>query len=69
MAGVTAKFRAAVILLFGLAGLLADLHCDSLEWLSLKIRLQENLIKMSFTGSRDYTVFSPPRTGPSGRAV
>jgi len=31
MAGVPPKLLTAVIVLLGLGGLLADLHCDSLE--------------------------------------
>ena len=57
MAGVPAKLRTAVIVLLDLVieGLLADLHCDSLELLLLKIVLQGNTIKMSFVGSRNQT--------------
>ena len=49
MAGVPAKLRTAVIVLLGLiiGGLLADLHCESIELLSLKVRLQGNLIAIS----------------------
>jgi len=57
MAGAAAKLRTAVIVLLGLGGLLADLNCDSLELLLLKVRLQGNLIKMNFAGSRDHRVF------------
>ena len=58
MAGVPAKLRTAVIVLLGLVigGVLADLHCESLELLSLKVRLQGNIIAISFAGSRDHTV-------------
>jgi len=68
MAGVPAKMRTAVIVLLGLGGLLADLHCDSLELLLWNVILQGNLIKMSFVGSRDHTVCSPPIKGPSDHA-
>ena len=65
MAGAPAKLRTAVIVLLGLViwDLLADLHCESLDLLVLKIRLQEYLIKVSFAGSRDHTVFRPLRSG------
>ena len=63
MAGVAAKLRTAVIVLFSLGGLLAYLNCDSLELLLLKVRLQGNLIKMSFAGSRDHRVFCTLRSG------
>ena len=62
MAGVPAKLPAAVIVLRGLGGLLADLHCDSLESLSWQVMLLGNIITMSFTGSRDHTVCSPLRS-------
>jgi len=65
MAGVPAKLRTAVIVLLGLVieGLLADLHCESLELLLLKIVLQGSTIKMSFAGSRNHTGFSRQRKG------
>ena len=49
MASVPAKLRTAVTVLLGLVigGLLADLHCESFELLSLKVRLQGNLIAIS----------------------
>jgi len=47
----------------GGGGLLPDLHCESLELLLLMVRLQGNIIKMSFAGSRDHIVCSPLRTG------
>jgi len=62
MAGVAAKLRTPVIVLLGLGGLLADLYCNSLELLLLKVRLQGNLIKMSFVGSSHHTVYSPLRS-------
>jgi hypothetical protein len=62
MESVAAKLRTAVIVLLGLGGLLADLHCDSLELLLLKVTLWGSVIKMSFVGSRDHTVCSPPRS-------
>ena len=37
-------------------GLLADLHCDSLELLLLKVSSHGNIIKTGFAGSRDHTV-------------
>jgi hypothetical protein len=55
MAGVPAKLRTAIIVQLGVGGLLADLHCDSLELLLLKVMLRGNVIKMSFVGSRDHT--------------
>jgi hypothetical protein len=61
MAGVPAKLRTAVIVRLGLGGLLADLHCDSLELLLLKVRLQGNITKIGVVRSRDHTVFSPLR--------
>jgi hypothetical protein len=61
--GVPTKLQAEVTLLLGLVGLQEELHCDSLELLSLKVMLQGNLIKMSFTGSRNHTVCSPLKTG------
>ena len=66
MAGVPAKLRNAVTVLLGLVigGLLADLHCESLELLLLMVMLQGNIIKVSFAESRDPTVVSPLRTGP-----
>ena len=63
MSGVPVKLQTAVTLLLGLESLLAVLHCDSLELLSLKVRLQGNIIKMSFAASMDHTVFSLLRTG------
>jgi hypothetical protein len=48
--------------LLGLGGLLADLGCDSLELLSLKVMVQGNIIKISIAGSGDQTDFSPLRT-------
>ena len=57
MAGAPAKLQTALILLLGLSSLLADLRCDGLELLSLGVRLQGRIIKMSFAGSRDHTVF------------
>ena len=50
-------------MLLGLVGLIAGLHCVSLELLLLKVMLEGNLIKMSFAGSRDHTVCSALRSG------
>jgi len=49
--------------LLGLVGLLAGLHCVSLELLLLKVMLHGNIIKMSFAGSRDHTVCSALSSG------
>ena len=63
MAGVPAKLRTAVFVLLGLGGLLEDLYCESLELLLLMVRLQGNIINMSFARSKDRTVCGPLRSG------
>jgi hypothetical protein len=45
MAGVPTKLRTALIVQLGVGGLLADLHCDSLELLLLKVMLRGNVNK------------------------
>ena len=65
MAGVPAKLQTAVIVPLGLVigGLRADLNCESMELLSLMVRIQGNIIKMSFAGSRIHRVVTPLRSG------
>ena len=46
-----------------IGGLLANLHCESLELVLLLVRLQGNIIKMIFAESRNHTVCSPLRSG------